>query len=94
MLQFLRKRIEDMEARHKEREWEWQKNLHDTKRFPSSKRQDKDEELWQMAFKAKYEEIENFKIEVDSVLEAALAFQNSQMENAKHKLFTNNDAKR
>ncbi|OAE26800.1 hypothetical protein AXG93_2097s1080 [Marchantia polymorpha subsp. ruderalis] len=93
-LQFLRKRIEDMEARHKEREWEWQKILQDTRRLPSSKRQDKDEELWQMAYKAKYEEMESFKNEVDSVLEAALAFQNSQMENAEHKLFTRNDAKR
>ncbi|KAL2629680.1 hypothetical protein R1flu_014366 [Riccia fluitans] len=87
-LQFLRNKIEDMEARHKARELEWQRLLHDVKRIPSSKRQENDDHLWQKAFAAKTEEMESFTNEVDLLLEAALAFQRSHLESGNKKKAT------
>ncbi|KAL3687985.1 hypothetical protein R1sor_014294 [Riccia sorocarpa] len=84
-LQFLRKKIEDMEGRHKVRELEWQRLLQDVKRIPSKQRQENEDFLWQKAFEAKTEEMESFKSEVDLVLEAALAFQRSQLQSASKK---------
>lgn len=68
-----------MEARQQQKEMEWHKVLDETKQT-SSMEQDYAEQKWREALDAKSMEVEKIRLELNTILEAAMAMQHAQLQ--------------
>lgn len=67
-----------MEARQQQKEMEWQKILQETKQT-SSMEQEYAERKWREALDSKSMEVEKIRLELNTILEAAMAMQHAQL---------------
>ena len=73
----LKKQVAEMEARQQQRETEWQKLLQETKQT-SSIEQEYAERKWREALNSKNMEVEKIRLELNTIIEAAMAMQQAQ----------------
>lgn len=76
----LKKKVAEMEARQQQKEKEWQRILQETKQT-SNREQDYAEE----ALYSKSMEVEKIRLELNTILEAAMAMQHAQQLQLNHK---------
>jgi len=75
----LKKKVAEMEARQQQKEMEWQKILQETQQT-SSIEQEYAEHKWQEALNSKSMEVEKIRLELNTILEAAMAMQHAQLQ--------------
>lgn len=75
----LKKKVAEMEARQQQKEVEWQKILQETKQT-SSMEQEYAERKWREALDSKSMEVEKIRLELNTILEAAMAMQHAQLQ--------------
>jgi hypothetical protein len=68
----LKKKVAEMEARQQQKEMEWQKILQETKQT-SSIEQEYTERKWREALDSKSMEVEKIRLELNAIVEAAMA---------------------